>query len=106
MNDAARLIERYFALAVRPDRDAYLAQFAEEAVVEDEGRERRGIAAIRAWRGEVPPVTYAVRKIEPDDDGHVAHAEISGDFPGSPVVLRFRFEFAADGHITALSIRP
>lgn len=106
MNDATQLIHRYFALAAGPDLEAYFAQFAEDAVVEDESRERHGIAAIRAWRREVPPVTYAVRTIRRDGDGHTAHAEISGDFPGSPVLLGFRFRFAADGRIIALTIRP
>ena len=55
-----KLVDRYFDLAVQPDLDAYYAQFAEDALVEDEGRERRGVAAIRQWRTEVPPVTYSV----------------------------------------------
>jgi hypothetical protein len=99
-------IHRYFDLAVQPDLEAYYAQFAEDAVVEDEGRERRGIEAIRAWRGEVPPVKYSVQKITPNGAGHDADADISGDFPGSPVRLRFHFELTEDGHIALLTIRP
>jgi hypothetical protein len=37
MNDGKELIDRYFDLAPRPDADAYFAQFADDAVVEDEG---------------------------------------------------------------------
>jgi hypothetical protein len=99
------LIHRYFELAPRSDREAYFAQFAEDALVEDEGRERKGIDAIRAWRGEVPPVTYTVQTIEPSGAGHDAHVDVSGDFPGSPVRLAFHFEFTADGHIAVLTIR-
>jgi SnoaL-like protein len=99
------LIHRYFTLAAGPDREAYLAQFADDALIEDEGRERTGIEAIREWRGEVPPVTYAVRAVEPNGPGHDAHVDIAGDFPGSPVRLTFHFEFAG-GRITLLTIRP
>ena len=48
MSNARELIDRYFDLAPRPDADAYFAQFAADALVEDEGQAHRGIAAIRA----------------------------------------------------------
>lgn len=98
------LIDRYFALAAG-DRDAYLAQFADDAVVEDEGRTHHGAAAIGAWRGAVPAVTYRVLDVVPDGPGHRAIAEINGDFPGSPVELAFGFRFAGE-EITRLTIRP
>lgn len=87
----------YFAPA--PDLDAFLALFTEDAVVADEDREHRGTDAIRAWRAAVPPVTHAVRSA-------VAVAEVAGEFPGSPVTLEFRFDYAADGRISALRIAP
>jgi len=97
---------KYFELATHADLDAYFAQFTDDAVVEDEGRERHGIAEIRAWRTEVPPVTYAVRRLVRDGNTADADAEIAGDFPGSPVVLSFHFEYAPDGRIAVLRIRP
>ena len=100
-----KLIERYFDRAADPDLDAYFAQFAEDARCEDEGHLYQGIDDIRAWRTSVPPVTYAVRRIEPTDRGQRAVAEISGDFPGSPVTLAFGFVFAAE-KIQELTIRP
>src|SRR3569833_1451642 len=100
------LIQRYFDLAVQPDLEAYYAQFAEDVLVEDEGRERRGVDAGRAWRGEVPAVRYSVQDVTPNGAGHDADADVSGDFPGSPVRLRFHFEFTPDGHIAVLTIRP
>jgi hypothetical protein len=99
------LIRRYFQLAPGPYREAYFAQFADDAVVEDEGRIRRGIEAIRAWRGEVPAVTYTVREVVPAGEGHDAHVDVAGDFPGSPVRLRFHFVFTG-GRIALLTIRP
>ncbi|HEY2190707.1 MAG TPA: nuclear transport factor 2 family protein [Actinomycetospora sp.] len=99
------LVRRYFVLAADPDLEAYHAQFADDAVVEDEGRHHRGIDAVRAWRTSVPEVHYDVRAIEPIADGERALVAISGDFPGSPVDLAFTFTYE-DGRIRTLTIRP
>ena len=106
MNDGKELIDRYFDLAPRPDADAYFAQFADDAVVEDEGQAHRGIAAIRAWRAKVPRVAYTVQDVKASGTGHDAAVSIDGAFPGSPVTLTFHFQFAASGRITTLTIRP
>jgi hypothetical protein len=106
------LVHRYFDLAPQSDREAYFAQFAPDAVVEDEGRTRTGIDEIRAWRTEVPLVTYTVQDIKrtdegqnkSTDEGQDARVLIAGDFPGSPVALVFHFEFAGP-LIKTLSIR-
>jgi SnoaL-like domain len=95
---------KYFELATQPDTDAYFAQFTDDAIVEDEGKERHGIAEIRAWRTEVPAVRYDVKDIERTGDAADAAVEISGDFPGSPVMLFFHFEFT-DDRIAVLRIR-
>jgi hypothetical protein len=104
MKNPTELIDRYFRLARGVDTDAYLAQFADDAIAEDEGHEHHGLAAIRAWRAEVPPVSYTVDDVAAIDGEHVAHAEIAGDFPGSPVTLAFRFVFSHDGRIQRLAI--
>jgi hypothetical protein len=106
VSSATELIHRYFDLAPQPDVDAYFAQFAEDAVVEDENQRHHGITAVRAWRTTVPLVTYTVHDVKEIDTGHDAHVDIAGDFPGSPVRLTFHFQFAADGRITLLTIRP
>lgn len=104
--DAPALIDQYFARAVDPDREAYVALFAPDAVVADDGREHHGADAVRSWRAEVPAVTYAVREVAESEDGWVAVVQVAGDFPGSPVDLRHTFGFDADGRIAALTIRP
>lgn len=58
VSETTQLTRRYVDLAAQPDTDAYFAQFADDAVVKDEGEQRQGIAAIRAWRGKVPLVAY------------------------------------------------
>jgi hypothetical protein len=99
------VINRYFELAPLSDTDAYFAQFDADATVEDEGHEHHGVDAIRAWRSEVPTVTYEVRHIRSDDGTPVARALIAGDFPGSPVELDFHFTFTDGGLIKTLRIR-
>ena len=99
------LIDRYFTRAAAPDLDAYLAQFTDDAVAEDEDRLHEGIAAIRAWRTGVPPVSYTVKSVEPTAEGMRAVVEIAGDFPGSPVPLTFGFAFRGE-KIRRLTIRP
>ena len=99
------VIDRYFHLAPLSDTDAYFAQFDPDATVEDEGHEYHGVDAIRAWRSEVPTVSYEVRDIKSDGGKHVARALIAGDFPGSPVELDFHFTFTGDGRIESLRIR-
>jgi hypothetical protein len=96
---------QYFELATLPDTDAYFAQFTPDAVVEDEGKERHGIAEIRTWRTEVPSVKYDVKSLAENTASADAQVDISGDFPGSPVTLSFHFEYADDSRIKVLRIR-
>jgi hypothetical protein len=105
MTDYEKLIDRYFTLAPAADPEPYFAQFAPDAIVEDEGVTYRGVEAIRSWRAGVPEVRYDVVVVDAVADGCVARAEISGDFPGSPVDLRFLFTFDADGRVATLAIR-
>ncbi|MGI5525262.1 nuclear transport factor 2 family protein [Micromonospora sp. CA-259024] len=101
------IIRRYFELAGQPDSEDYFALFAEDAVVEDESTEYRGIAAIREWRREVPRVSYELTDVEETPAGTVVTATITGDFPGSPFAgLRFRFSGYDDSAIRVLRIAP
>lgn len=106
MSTPTELINTYFTLAPRSDTDPYFAQFADDVLVEDEGHEYRGVDAVRAWRTTVPTVTYSIRDVAASGAGHDAHVDIAGDFPGSPVMLTFHFEFGPDDRITVLTIRP
>ena len=55
--DAAALISTYFDRAVDPDPDPYLALFADDVVVEDEGHEHHGLAAVRRWLDDAVATT-------------------------------------------------
>jgi hypothetical protein len=104
---APQIVRRYFELAPSRDTEAYFALFANDALVEDEGKEYAGIDAIRAWRTEVPLVEYTISDIEPVGEGLVVTCTITGDFPGSPFAgLTFRFEEFDEDHVKVLRIRP
>jgi hypothetical protein len=104
---APRIIRRYFELAPSPDTEEYLALFAADALVEDEGKEYAGIDAIRAWRTEAPLVEYTITGVEPAGEGLVVTCTITGDFPGSPFAgLKFRFEEFDEDRVRVLRIRP
>ncbi|MFC8870213.1 nuclear transport factor 2 family protein [Streptomyces sp. NPDC057148] len=106
MHDTQGFVKEYFASATGPDRERYLSLFGEDVAVHDDGHCVRGLAEVRRWREETPDVHYGVREVTGTPTGLEAVAEVSGDFPGSPVTLRFAFERDAQGKITALTIAP
>ncbi|MBQ0902863.1 nuclear transport factor 2 family protein [Micromonospora sp. U21] len=104
---APTIIRRYFELAGQPDSEDYFALFAEDAVVEDESTEYRGIAAIREWRRAVPLVSYEITDVDDTPAGTVVTTTITGDFPGSPFAgLKYRFSDYDDRAIWVLRIAP
>lgn len=96
----------YFALpADAPAADLALA-FAERATVRDEGKTCQGIAAIRDWRIDTmarTPFTVRPRSVEAREGAVIVPAEVTGPFPGSPLVLDHRFTLR-DDRIVALEI--
>ena len=94
-----RPLADYFAATNTHDVAAMSAPFAEDAVVKDEGREHRGLDAIRAWMKETIR-KYAVR-VDPIDvreaeGSALVTARVSGTFPGSPITLRYQFVLDGD----------
>ncbi|WP_244931140.1 nuclear transport factor 2 family protein [Nocardioides sp. W7] len=102
--DHHALVASYFARALDPDRESYVALFSPDVVVEDDGRTWRGLDDVRRWRAYVPDVTYTVRSVAGSEDRALAVAEVAGNFPGSPVELRFSFEYDAAGLVRGLRI--
>ncbi|MFB9312418.1 nuclear transport factor 2 family protein [Nocardioides plantarum] len=102
----ADLVQTYFAAAVDPDRESYVALFAPQAVVEDDGRSFAGRDAVRAWRADVPEVSYTPGEVVADGAGWSVRTTVSGDFPGSPVDLAFWFRFDDADLVEELRIRP
>ena len=101
-------IAAYVSAENRDDIEALGRCFAHNAVVQDEGRTIRGIAAIKQWKTETKQKYH--HTVEPlarvQKDGNiVVTARLTGTFPGSPVDLRFIFELESD-RIASLEIRP
>ncbi len=85
-----------------------LSGFSRDAVVRDESRMHRGLDEITAWMHETITAyddRSELRAVENNGDEVIATAEVSGNFPGSPIILRYRFEIKA-GAIASLEIVP
>ena len=100
-------IAAYFT-ADNGDGEAVSKCFIENAVVKDEGHTHKGRAAIKAWKADVS--TKYQYTCEPfaseDQDGKtVVTCHLIGNFPGSPVDLRFFFELEGD-KIASLEVIP
>lgn len=90
------------------DSEALIACFTPDAVVHDEGEEHHGAEAIQGWadaanakyQTTLQPIALTERGGET-----VLTAQVSGNFPGSPIPLHFDLTFLGD-KISALAIRP
>jgi hypothetical protein len=75
------------------DSSAYANCFAETAIVFDEGKTYKGREEIKHWidkanknyKTVMKPIAYSANRQE-------LKAEISGSFPGSPLVLNYQFD--------------
>ena len=94
------VITRYFAAQSARDFDTLVTLFADDAIVIDEGKSRRGTKEIRAWRENVASVyeyTTDLVGVETADEGeYVARVHLEGNFPGGTVDLRYRFTVDGD----------
>ncbi|MZD05803.1 nuclear transport factor 2 family protein [Streptomyces sp. SID5785] len=104
LQNAPEFAQAYFAAAAAASSDQYIALFSDTVVVRDDGHTHRGLAAVRRWHDAAPTVLYALREVTGTATACQAVAEVSGDFPGSPVDLRFAFERDRTGKITVLDI--
>src|SRR5713101_2252381 len=100
-------IAAYFT-ADKGDGDAVSRCFTEEAGVKDEGHTHRGRAAIKTWKTDVSAkYEYTSEPIacEEKDGKTIVISHLVGNFPGSPVDLRFFFTLEGD-KIASLEIIP
>ncbi|MFG2049165.1 nuclear transport factor 2 family protein [Micromonospora sp. NPDC048935] len=107
--DLPDVLDRYFRAVNDRDLDAFVACFADTASVADEDRLYDGRASIRAWRQKaMDAYTYTAEPVgvtPQAGDSYLVRIRLSGDFPGSPIELRYRFTLRGD-LIGALDIRP
>lgn len=88
-------IQAYFDADNARNPDAVAAAFTDDAVVKDAGETRVGRASIREWKVETDQ-KYSYTLAEPffiaTENGQTqVIGHVSGDFPGSPVDLRYFF---------------
>ncbi|WP_044563647.1 nuclear transport factor 2 family protein [Azospirillum sp. B4] len=101
-------IAAFFAAESR-DGGAVAACFTDQGVVMDEGHTHVGHAAIAAWKTAASSqydYTSTPVALASDADGRiVVTSHVIGNFPGSPVDLRYAFVLAGD-KIARLEIAP
>jgi hypothetical protein len=95
-----KVVSNYFDAAnTNGAADRVAACFATDAEVHDEGQDVRGRPAIRAW-AEAARRKYrfhaAPTAAEAADGRTVVTAHLTGDFPGAPADLRYRFLLTGD----------
>jgi len=102
-----RPVSAYFQ-ADRDDRASVSDCFTEDAKVTDEGNTYTGRDAIRDWKAKSSKkYTYTVAPFAIEETGGkvVVTAHVVGNFPGSPVDLRYFFGLKSD-KIASLEIKP
>ncbi len=89
----------YIAAENRGDTEAMAECFAEDAVVRDEGRTMKGLAAIKRWKAETRrKYQHTVEPLASVQEGDktIVTNRLTGNFPGSPIELQFIFRLDGD----------
>ncbi|RDI26221.1 hypothetical protein DFR41_103378 [Pseudacidovorax intermedius] len=88
-------IAAYFA--ADPETEALAHCFTAQAVLKDEGHTYTGARAIQTFMADASAkynATAVPFALEQEDGSHVVRATVTGNFPGSPIVLSYRFRLA------------
>lgn len=96
--DLPKSIAAYFA-SDRQAPEAIAQCFTQAAVVKDEGNTYRGRAAIVQWKREAAAkyqYTSEPFACEQHDGKVIVTSRLTGNFPGSPLNLRYFFELEGD----------
>lgn len=94
-----RPIADYFEADRGKNIQAIMHCFAEDAVVHDEGHSHIGREAIGQWKADAAAkYRYTAEPFAIAAEGHhaVVISHLTGDFPGSPIDLRYQFVLAGD----------
>jgi hypothetical protein len=100
MTQLPLLVKTYVEAANAEDAQGVAACFQADGTVHDDGGIWRGRAAIAEWTREASTRYHATiepRDLTEADDKCRLQASVSGNFPGSPVVLAFDFVLRAGG---------
>jgi uncharacterized protein (TIGR02246 family) len=102
------VIAAYFSADKKGNAQAISECFTQDAVVVDEGNTYTGRDAIRQWMANASTkYTYTVEPfaLTQEDGRMVITSHLVGNFPGSPVDLRYFFVLKGD-RISELEIVP
>ncbi|KZY41379.1 polyketide cyclase [Roseovarius sp. HI0049] len=102
------VIEQYFSADKKGNAQAISDCFTDDAVVVDEGNTYTGREAIRQWMANTSTqYTYTVEPFSLTEEGEriIVTSHLVGNFPGSPVDLRYLFLLEGD-KIAELEIVP
>ncbi len=100
-------IAAFFALPKRASTSELKAVFADDAHIIDEAEGHTGFPAIAEWWRDVnekTPFETVPMRSEVRDGLVVVSAEVSGSFPGSPVMLDHHFRLN-DSKVVELEIK-
>ena len=97
-------IAAYFAAEHSPE--ALARCFTSQAVMKDDGHTYTGVDAIKAFMAEASEkysATTVPFALEREDGLQIVSAKVTGNFPGSPINLSYRFRLER-GLIASLEI--
>jgi SnoaL-like domain len=92
-------IANFLAADKAKDPDLVARCFTNDAFVRDEGKDYRGVEAIKAWSQDAfTKYEYAIEPLDATvaTDTVNLRARLTGSFPNSPVELDFTFRLAND----------
>lgn len=98
-------IAAYFAAEHNPE--ALARCFTAQAVMKDDGHTYTGVDAIKAFMAEASAkysATTVPFALEREDGFQIVKAKVTGNFPGSPIDLSYRFRLER-GLIASLEIK-
>jgi NAD(P)-dependent dehydrogenase (short-subunit alcohol dehydrogenase family) len=101
-------VRTYFEASAGDGTDRVAQCFTSDGTVIDESHTHVGPEAIAAWAKEAAAryrFTLEIRNVEATREAVAVIAQVSGTFPGSPIILRYAFQMAGD-KIERLDIAP
>jgi ketosteroid isomerase-like protein len=110
LDQMPQVIKHFIMSSNKPDPTGFVNCFAEDAVVMDEGKARRGKDAIKNWSDNYhfsAHVTLAPMEVMDDEHQVIVTCKLDGEYDKTglpdPLVLDYHFEIK-DNKITYLSI--
>ncbi|MCH7335757.1 nuclear transport factor 2 family protein [Acinetobacter sp. NIPH 2699] len=106
MKDIPEVVSAYFDADQAHDIEALNQIFSDVATVEDENIQHNGIVEIRTWWFAVKEkYQHFLKPLEVSNTDHISTVltQVSGNFPNSPVTLKFQFTLE-NGKVVKLRI--